>query len=362
MSRPEGTGVTPSAGFSVLVQYPADMLELDGEDAGGQFVRSAVALSALTGDPIRVENVRGDRPEPGLRPQHLAAVRTAQRICDADVDGDEQGSETVAFEPGEPTGGRYAVDIGTAGSITLLFDTLLPLALAIDEPLRVTATGGTDVKWSPSLAYSQRVKFPLLRRFGLQAAVDRDRTGFYPVGGGEATLSLAPAALSPLSLTDRGDLQGVRVYSRAATDLADADVPQRQADAIVRALEGEDLEMLETTVSTVETASPGSVCLVRADYENTVAGFDALGEKGKPAEDVGRTAVEQFSAFEGGSGAVDRHMADQLLVFLAVAGGEIVAPAVTDHVRTSIDLLDAFGYAVSVEEMGDRVALSAPGD
>lgn len=337
------------------------MLELDGEDAGGQFVRSAVALSALTGNPIQVENVRGDRPEPGLRPQHLTAVQTARQVCDADVEGTEQGSETVVFEPGEPTGGNYEVDIGTAGSITLLFDTILPLALAVEEPLRVTARGGTDVKWSPSLAYYRHVKLPLLRRLGLQAAVDCQRAGFYPVGSGEATLSLAPTTLSPLSLTHRGDLQGVRVYSRAAAALANADVSQRQADATVDALDGDSYEIVETTVSTVETASPGSVCLVRADYEGTVVGFDALGEKGKPAEAVGRDAVEQFGTFEGTGGAVDRHMADQLLVFLAVAGGEIAVPTVTDHVRTSVDLLDAFGYEVAIEddETEGRAVLSA---
>jgi RNA 3'-terminal phosphate cyclase (ATP) len=284
-----------------------------------------------------------------------------QQVCAAEVEGATQGSETVVFEPGEPAGGSYEVDIGTAGSVTLLFDTLLPLAMAIDEPLRVTARGGTDVKWSPSLAYYQRVKLPLLRRLGLQAAVDRDRTGFYPVGGGEATLSLAPARLAPLSLTRRGDLARIRVYSRAAADLADADVAQRQADAIIDALEGDGREVAEATVSSVETASPGSVCLVRADYEETIAGFDALGEKGKPAEDVGQSAVEQFRAFEGTGGAVDRHMADQLLVFLAVAGGELSVPAVTDHVRTSADLLGAFGYdlAVADDETAGRAVLTA---
>jgi RNA 3'-terminal phosphate cyclase (ATP) len=237
--------------------------------------------------------------------------------------------------------------------VTLLFDTLLPLALVIDEPFRVTAHGGTDVKWSPSLAYYRHVKLPLLRRLGLQAAVDRARAGFYPVGGGEATLSLAPSTLAPLSLSTRGDLERIRVYSRAAAALADADVAARQADAIVTALEGDSHEVAETTVSTVETASPGSVCLVRADFEESVAGFDVLGEKGKPAEDVGRSAVEGFRTFEGTAGAVDRYMADQLLVFLAVVGGVLAVPAVTDHVRTSVELLAAFGYDVAVEESGE---------
>ncbi|MFB6179061.1 MAG: RNA 3'-terminal phosphate cyclase, partial [Halorientalis sp.] len=183
---------------------------------------------------------------------------------------------------------------------------------------------------------------------GVQAAVDVDRSGFYPIGGGTATLQIGPSDPAPLALADRGEIGGVRVYSKAAMDLAEADVAERQADVIVDELP-ETIAIRERTVDYVDSPSPGSACCVRADYTHSLAGFDALGEKGKPAERVGREAADGFLAFEGTSAAVDRYMADQLLVFLALAGGAMAIPELTDHVETSLELLEAFGYDVGVD-------------
>ena len=335
------------------------MLELDGSDAGGGYLRSALSLAALSGRAVTVDGIRGSRPEPGLKPQHLAAVRAVGAACDATVDGADLGSETVVFEPGPVTGGTVDVAIDTAGSIGLVFDALLPLATRLDAPLRVSATGGTDVLWAPPLSTYRAVKLPLLRSLGVPVAVDVDRRGFYPVGGGAATLSLAPADPSPLALTERGDRTGVRVRSLASESLSEADVAERQAAACVAELEADGATVTARTVGYVETASPGSVCTVRADYEGSLAGFDALGEQGRPAEDVGREAASDALAVEKHDAAVDEHLADQLLVVLAVAGGELTVPAVTDHVRAGLDLLDAFGYAVDVTEERGRVRLTA---
>jgi len=339
------------------------MRELDGSEAGGQFLRTALALAALDGDPLKIEGIRGARSNPGLRPQHLTAVRLLAEICDAEVEGASEGSTAVAFRPDEVQGGRYSVDVGTAGSLTLLFDAVLPLATRLDEPLAVTATGGTDVKWSPTMAYLRRVKLPLLREYGLQAAVEADRRGFYPAGGGEATLWLAPSSTDPIHLTERGAVTAARVDSVATTDLADASVAERQADAVIEGLEAgrpeadgdardddhQELPVVERTVRSVEATSAGSAVLLRVDTETGVAGFDALGEKGKPAEDVGQETVDAAHEFLAHDAPVDRHMGDQLAVFLTLAGGRVRIPAVTDHVRTSVDLLRTFGYDVSVE-------------
>jgi RNA 3'-terminal phosphate cyclase (ATP) len=335
------------------------VLELDGSDAGGGYLRSALSLAALSGRAVTVEGVRGSRPEPGLKPQHLAAVQAVAAACDATVEGAELGSETVVFEPEPVAGGTVDVTVDTAGSIGLVFDALLPLATRLDDHLRVSATGGTDVLWAPPLSTYRAVKLPLLRSLGLPAAVDVDRRGFYPAGGGAATLSLAPADPPPLALTERGDRTGVRVRSLASESLSEADVAERQAEACVAALEADGATVAERTVGYVETASPGSVCTVRADYEESVAGFDALGEQGKPAEDVGREAASDALAVGKHEAAVDEHLADQLLVVLAVAGGELTVPAVTDHVRAGLDLLDAFGYAVDVAEERGRIRLTA---
>lgn len=332
------------------------MLELDGSDGGGQLVRTALSLSAVTGTPFQMSGIRGARPEPGLRPQHLTAVETLATITDAEVSGAEQGSEELTFEPERLRGGEYEANIGTAGSVTLLLDALLPLAVELEEPLSVRTTGGTDVKWSPPLDYLRQVKLPLLRAHGLHATVDLRRRGFYPQGGGDATLRLAPSSLSPPSLTEQGPLAGARIYSVASSGLADSDVAERQAEEAGRLLSDAGIEVLERSATYAVADSDGSAVVVRLDG-NVLAGFDALGEPGKPSEAVAGEAVEAALAFRDGPGAVDRHLADQLVIPVALAGGEVELPAVTEHVESCVELVRAFGFDVAVEEDGDGATL-----
>lgn len=338
------------------------MLELDGATGGGQLLRTALALSAITGEPFRMENVRGERPEPGLKSQHLTAVELLADVCDAEVSEVAVGTDELTFEPGEIEPGRYEADVGTAGSVTLVFDTVLPLALAAPGPLSVTVTGGTDAAWSPPLSFHRRVKFPLLRAWGLHAALDRHRVGFYPAGGGRATLYLAPSDPDPLELDERGDLRGVRIYSTASEDVRDAEVADRQAAAVVEALDGVEVDgvdapVTERTTTYVESESPGSVIVLALDFEESVAGFSALGERGRPSEDVGEAAAESALSFREGPGAVDRHLADQAIPLLALAGGRVAIPEVTDHVASAVDLVDAFGFDVEIEPQGDGAVL-----
>ncbi|WP_246045804.1 RNA 3'-terminal phosphate cyclase [Halorussus ruber] len=345
-----------------------EVLELDGEAGGGQLLRTALALSMVSQTPFRMENIRGNRPTPGLKSQHLTGVHAAAEVCDAAVEGAEPESEELTFRPGAPTGGRVEVEIGTAGSLLLLFDALVPIATRLDRPLAVTATGGTDVKWSPTMAHYRRVKLPLVRNAGLFGTVESARsggTGFYPAGGGEATLLLAPSEMDPIEATDRGSLEGVRIYSKSSADLAEADVAERQAaGAVEEFLAGldEEIPVTERTVSAVETLSTGSAIAVALDYEETTAGFDALGEKGKPAEEVGAEVAEKALGFHEGVGAVDAHTADQLVVLLALAGGQVAIPEVTAHVRTGVDLVNEFGFPVEIEEgeSGEPAILTAP--
>ncbi|WP_435361130.1 RNA 3'-terminal phosphate cyclase [Haloarchaeobius sp. DFWS5] len=334
------------------------MRVIDGSDGGGQILRSSLTLSALTGEPVRIEHIRGSRPTPGLKPQHLAAVETIAAVCDATVEGAAIESEELVFEPGDLTPGEYSVDVGTAGSITLVFETLLPLAVALDGPLSVTVTGGTDVKWSPTMAHYQHVKLPLCRRFGLFAAVEEQRAGFYPRGGGEATLHLAPSDPDPIAIPERGELQGVRVYSTESADLAGANVAARQATAAVPDL---DVPTTERVVRTVDSPCAGSAVCVRLDYAETTAGFDTLGEPGKPAEDVGKVAATEATEFRehAASPVVDEHTADQLALLLALCGGELRIPRVTPHVETNVSVMQAFGYEVRVAEHDAGAILSA---
>jgi RNA 3'-terminal phosphate cyclase (ATP) len=337
------------------------MIEVDGSDGGGQILRSSLTLAALTDQSVRVESIRGNRPEPGLKQQHLAAVRTLDRLCGAAVEGATLGSETVTFDPGTITTESIEIDIPTAGSLTLLFDTVLPLATQIDTLVSVTATGGTEVAWSPPLAAHEHVKLPLCRRFGLQASVERHRTGFYPAGGGRATLWLAPSTLTSLDLTDRGSVEQARIYSRASTDLTKSDVPKRQADHARSRLTNANIDVQETIHAIAETDSAGSAITVALVYEHTRVGFDALGERGTPAEKIGEKAVSQALSFHERDAVVDRYLADQLLLFLALSGGEIQIPEITEHVETHCSLLDQFGFEIHIEENRTSAVVSAPG-
>ncbi|HKJ59919.1 MAG TPA: RNA 3'-terminal phosphate cyclase, partial [Halobacteriales archaeon] len=273
------------------------MLELDGSSGGGQLVRTALALSALSGTPFRMEGIRGGRPQPGLRPQHLAAIELVTDVAAAEVSGASIDSDELEFDPGELRPGRYDADIGTAGSVTLLFDAVVPLAVALDGRLEVQVTGGTDVRWSPTFDYYRRIKLPLLRRLGVDVAVDLDGRGFYPAGGGRATLWLGPSTPDSLSLYSRGPLLGARVYSVASTDLADRDVAERQADSAVDGIDDLGLDVVERTVQYADARSTGTAVAIRLDSEEAIAGFDAIGERGKPAETVAGDAVERARSF-----------------------------------------------------------------
>ncbi|WP_049937397.1 RNA 3'-terminal phosphate cyclase [Haloplanus natans] len=333
------------------------MRTVDGADGGGQLLRTALSLSAVTGTPFRIENIRGERPNPGLKPQHLTAVEVMAELCGADVESAELGAESLTFRPGDKRHTSLRADIGTAGSVTLLFDTVLPVAVVDDEPYRLTATGGTDVNWSPTIEYHRSVKFPLLAAQGVDAAIDPARTGFYPAGGGKATLQVTPASLSPFGLDRRGDLDGVGLYSKASESLADRNVADRQAAHAREELDAAGVSATVQRVEYVETASPGSSLLLRANYEHTVAGFDALGERGRTSEAVAEDAVRRFRAFHDTAAAVDPHMADQLLVVLALVGGRVRIPALTDHVRTNLALLDRFGSDVDIDPAADGTHL-----
>lgn len=337
------------------------MRTVDGRDGGGQVLRTGLTLSILTGTPVRFERVRGARPTPGLRPQHLAGVDVAAAVSGAAVEGAELGSTRLTFRPDSLRPGDYEYDIGTAGSVTLLFETLLPLATALDAPLSLTARGGTDVKWAPTLDYLRRAKLPLLRRVGFDAGVDRDRTGFYPAGGGRATLRLRPSALSRFDLTDRGAVESVHIYSTASRSLESNRVADRQATAASARLGDAAVPHRVERVDYVSASSPGSSLLLEARYEHAVAGFDALGERGKPSERVAEEAVDAFERFTESRAVVDEHMADQLLVFVALAGGRVLIPVVTDHVRTNHEVVRAFGFDLDVAETDAGIVVESSG-
>ncbi|AGN00176.1 RNA 3'-terminal-phosphate cyclase [Salinarchaeum sp. Harcht-Bsk1] len=328
------------------------MIRIDGADAGGQLLRSTLALSALTQEAVRIEQVRGARSTPGVRPQHLAAIEALASVTDAVVDGAEVGADVVTFDPDPVSGGQLSIDVGTAGSASLVVDALLPLAAALDEHLAVRVGGGTDVKWSPPLDAHLLAKLPLLRSHGWGVALECHRRGFYPEGDGDVTLHLFPSTPAPFRLAERGPIERTTIRSVATDDLADGDVARRQVTAASSRLAEAGYEVDSTIVESVSAPSTGTAIVAVSAFDCGVCCGDALGKQGRPAEVVGEGAAESLLDAIDGPGAVDAHLGDQLLLPLVVAGGKLRIPERTDHVETSLALLASFGLAPAAHSDG----------
>lgn len=315
------------------------MIELDGSqgEGGGQTVRTALSLSALTGKPFRMRGIRAGRPDPGLKLQHLAGVRLMQRMCSATVHGDEIASQDLEFIPGPLAGGRYEFDVGTAGSLTLMLQTVLPALVLSPIDTELVLTGGTDVKWSPPIDHYQLVLFPLIRRMGAQVEMSVKRRGCYPQGGGCVHLQVRGGALSPLRLEKRGELGGI--FGTAFAQNLPAVVPGRMAEAVVREIPGAMVRR-EVTVG----ASTGAGVTLAAEYENTVLGWNALGSRGVPSERVGREAALGLLDEINVGGTIDARNADQVLPFMALASGDsfFTVSELSGHLETQMALLPSF--------------------
>lgn len=327
------------------------LIVIDGShgEGGGQILRSALSLSALLGRPVRVENIRAGRPNPGLQAQHLTAVRACAAICGAKVEGDSPGSQALTFAPGgPPQPGDYTFDVaearqgGSAGAVTLVLQTvLLPLALSGGRS-RLTIRGGTHVAWSPPCHYVQSVYLPVLARLGLQAEVELLKWGWYPAGGGEVRAEIFPrpaAGLSGLELVSRGRL--IRLHGLAVAANLPAHIPQRMADRARGLLQGQGITV-EIEPLRVKAVSAGAGIFLTAEYEGSVAGFGALGAKGKPSEQVAEEACREMLAFHRSGAVVDRYLADQLILPLALASGPSVylAEEISQHTRTNVYVVE----------------------
>lgn len=340
------------------------MLTIDGAqgEGGGQVLRTSLALSALLGREVRIERIRAGRSKPGLAAQHLACVRAATRVCDASVEGAEMGSQELTFRPGEPRAGRYELDVGTAGATTLVLQTILPPLLFAPGSSLVEVTGGTNVRWSPPQEYVAYVFLPALESMGVSATLQCPRPGFYPRGGGRIEAQVRPLqeALRPLAWNDRGALRSLTAWSVVEARLP-SHIIRRQIEGVREALGSTGLR---TKTSHPEAASPGTMLMIAAGSDRGFGGFTALGERGKPAEEVGRQAGEKAAAFLDADASVDRHLADQLLLYAAIAAGEtrFVTTEVTEHLRTNAQVVAQFiDVGIDIDEATGRVALTGAG-
>ncbi len=330
---------------------------IDGShgEGGGQTLRTSLSLSILTGRPVEISRIRAGRSRPGLQPQHLAAVRAAAAISAAQTEGAEPGSTRLLFAPqSRAAPGVYHFEIGTAGAATLVAQTvLLPLALA-GEPSRVAVVGGTHVPHAPPTDYLSEIYATLLSSHGLDVDVAVPMAGFLPRGGGRIELNIRPSAgWTPINLTERGPLQSV-----TATVLTAALPPDVAARGMAALREGLVKVKADIRVTHRETSSLGSGAAVflTAESETCRAGFSALGARGKPIEAVAGEAVAAFDRWHQTGAACEEHLADQLVLPMALTPGQSrwTTSKVTEHLRTVLWVLPQFlDVNISLEENAD---------
>lgn len=330
------------------------LVVIDGSygEGGGQVLRSAIALAALLGRPVRIENIRAKRKNPGLQAQHLTSVRAAARVCDAHLEGAHLESTVLEFVPrSAPRAGQYRHDVaearrgGSAGSTSLVFQcVLLPLAFASGTS-RVTIQGGTHVAWSPPYHYLADVFLPTLARMGITCTLKLERWGWYPHGGGvihAEVHGIGPhGRLQGLTLMKRGDL--VRLTGFSAVSNLPRHILERQAEQAESLLRqagyAPRIERL-----TPRASGPGTAVYLLAEYEHTKAGFVAYGRRGKPAEAVAQEAVDAFLTYHRTEAALDPHLADQLILPMALAEGPsaFTTSEITKHLLTNIWVVQHF--------------------
>ncbi len=324
------------------------MISINGSSGGGQMLRTALSLSAVLGKEFEFTDIRGAREKAGLARQHLTCVRAVAELCNAEVEGAVLGSTDLVFKPREVVSkNRFVYDVGSAGSVSLVFQTIFPVLCFARHEASVELIGGTNVAWSPSADYIQNVFLPLAEKFGARASFEITRRGWFPKGGGRLKASVLPVkSLHSADFQQKGLLKEVRA-SVVSSNLPSS-VNVKEESFLKKTLpQNVVVESLDAPAD-----SPGNCVFVKAVYENSVvAGFSSLGERGKPSEVVVAEAVNAFNSFNSSALAVDEHAGDQLLLLSALAKGKtVIALAETKHVSTNLSVLKAF--------LGERVVES----
>ncbi len=317
------------------------MITIDGSfgEGGGQVLRTSLGLSMLTGKPFHIYNIRAGRKKPGLLNQHLTCVRAAAEICGADVRGAALRSPQVFFEPGPVQPGEYRFAVRTAGSAALVLQAVLPGLLTAEGPTTLHLEGGTHNKAAPNVDFLDQAFLPLIRQLGPGVRVSLERHGFYPAGGGRFRVAIKPVdKLRQLELMDRGREQRRRAVALVSN--LPRDIAVDEARMVANKL---GLPKGAGTAEQVESDGPGNAVMLFAEFENVTEVFTGFGDRGLPRKAVVEQVLRQARPYLGSNAAVGQHLADQLLIPLAMAGGgrfSTVEPSA--HTRTNIAVIGRF--------------------
>lgn len=332
------------------------MITIDGSfgEGGGQIIRSSCALSLITGKPFRIYNVRAKRDKPGLQRQHLTAVNSAAQIGNAQVDGAGVGSREFMFRPGKVVAGDYTFSIGTAGSTTLVLQTVLPPLMIADALSRITLEGGTHNVHAPPFEFLQRTFLPLVNRTGRHVSIELERYGFYPPGGGRLHLTIEPSSSHErVDLAERGEILARR--ARALVVNLPPGIAERELSVIKEKFGWDDSQLqLETSNNAF---SPGNVLTIEIESEQLTEVITGIGERGVRAETVALRAIAEAQQYLSHDAPVGEHLADQLLIPLALAGGgSYLTGTPTLHTTTNIEIIKRFlNVDISVVPVGDEL-------
>jgi RNA 3'-terminal phosphate cyclase (ATP) len=331
------------------------MLVIDGSqgEGGGQVLRTSLALSLVTNTPFRIENIRARRARPGLMRQHLTAVKAAGEIGHAHVSGADVGSKQLEFRPREVHPGDYRFSVGTAGSVTLVLQTILPALMGGDSPSLLTFEGGTHNPMAPPFEFLSRVYAPLVAKMGVGVGLQLQRPGFYPAGGGRFRAVVQPGRLQPIQLLERGAIRARR--ATAIFSSLPFHVVQRELDAVKRTLQFTDEECQPREVP--DSAGPGNALEIEIECEHVTEIFTAFGEKGVRAEEVAEKVCTETLDYLDAGVPVGTHLADQLMLLMALAGGgsfRTLQP--TLHTTTQVEVIREFlAYDIVCERESELV-------
>lgn len=322
------------------------MIEIDGSfgEGGGQILRTALSLSAITKKSCRIFNIRKSRPKPGLATQHLIGAQAMSQICDGKLEGDFIGSEEIKFYPGEIQSKDLRLKIDTAGSITLVLQTLILPSLFVLSPLKISFDGGaTDTFFSPTIDHFKYVFLKIIEKIGGQVEINIAKRGYYPEGGAIVEVKIFPSKIRFFDLVERGTFKNFSIISGASDSLKEKKVAERQI-AGAKEILGKLKLPTKGKTEYYKTESPGSsICLI-AEFENTIIGADNLGKIGRSAEDIGKEASLELLKEEKSQACLDKHLADQILPFMALLAKEsqVIVSEITEHCKTNIWVIEKF--------------------